>query len=186
MIYRNALSAVIRCLADECIDTASKQTWQRLSREIDPEPRTGLRSTAQARLAVDCLVHARLHRELPPRLWHVLVARYSTHKARKVEAIGRLVPLLESPAPQLFRYKAVTTWAIPRQKGRSGKRSTDMLVLPAEFYDMNTWDPEGRPEQTRRRWRAGIRKELEAMVDAALVEVRTILRDEGLLIDEAT
>ncbi|GAB3468266.1 hypothetical protein GCM10027398_16230 [Azotobacter salinestris] len=186
MIYRDALSAVIRCLAEDCIDTASKQAWQRLSRDASPGPRPGPRSTAQERLALDCLVHARLHRELPPRLWHVLVARYSTHNARKVEAIGRLVPQLRSPAPQLFRYKAVTTWAIPQQKGRSGRRSTDMLVLPAEFYDMNTWDPEGRPEQTRRRWRAGIRKELEAMVDAALVQVQAILQDEGLLIDEAT
>ncbi|MFD1692748.1 hypothetical protein ACFSHR_18015 [Azotobacter chroococcum] len=51
---------------------------------------------------------------------------------------------------------------------------------------MNAWDPEGRSEQTRRRWRAGIRKELEAMEGKALVEVTAILRDEGLLIDEAT
>jgi hypothetical protein len=183
VIYRNALSAVIRCLTDECIDTASKQTWQRLGQDGISSSH---RSSPQAMLALDCLVHARLHRELLPRLWQVLVARYSTHKACKVGAIGCLVPLLNSPAPKLFRYKAVTAWAIPPQKGRDGKRSTDMLVLPPEFYDMNAWDPEGRSEQTRRRWRAGIRKELEAMEGKALVEVTAILRDEGLLIDEAT
>lgn len=186
MIYRDALSAVIRCMADECIDTASKQTWQRLSQEGSPGSRRNARATPQELLVVDCLVHARLHRELPPRLWHALVAKYSTHKARKVDAIGRLVPQLRSPAPKLFRYKAVTAWAIPPQKGGNGKRSTDLIVLPQEFYDMDTWDPEGKPESTRRRWRAGIRKELEALTREALATVHGILLAEGLLIDEAT
>ncbi|MFD1692749.1 hypothetical protein ACFSHR_18020 [Azotobacter chroococcum] len=81
-------------------------------------------------LALDCLVHARLHRELLPRLWQVLVARYSTHKARKVGAIGCLVPLLNSPAPKLFRYKAVTAWAIPRRRvGMENARPTCLCYL---------------------------------------------------------
>lgn len=141
--------------------------------------------SAREMLDIDCLVHARLHSQLPPRLWHALVAKYSTHKARKVDAIGCLVPLVESPASQLFRYKAITAWAIPLLQGKEGKRSTDMIVLPASFYDMSTWDPEARPERTRRRWRADICKSLEAMVNEALVEVQEILQAEGVLVEQA-
>lgn len=72
------------------------------------------------------------------------MAKYSTHKANKVSAIGRLVARMVSPAPQLFIYKALTAWAIPKLRGvQVGKRSTDMIVLPSEFYDMNTWDLAG-------------------------------------------
>ncbi|SEJ31851.1 hypothetical protein SAMN04244572_03529 [Azotobacter beijerinckii] len=112
-------------------------------------------------------------------------AKYSTHKARKVEAIGHLVPLVESPAPQLFRYKAVTVWAIPQLKGKDGKRSTDMIVLPAGFYDMNAWDLDARPERTRRRWRTDICKALEGMVNEALVEAQEVLQAEGVLVEQA-
>ncbi len=95
----------------------------------------------------DCCLYALLHRKLEPAQWDVLVAKYSTHKANKVGAIGRLVARMVSPAPQLFIYKALTAWAIPKLKGvQVGKRSADMIVLPTEFYDMNTWDLAGSPE----------------------------------------
>lgn len=184
-IYRDVLSAVVRCLAAECIDNTSKQAWQMLYQAGELSTKGGSALSAREMLDMDCLVHARLHSQLPPQLWHALVAKYSTHKARKVDAIGCLVLLVESPAPQLFRYKAVTAWAIPPLKGKEGKRSTDMIVLPASFYDMSTWDPEAWPERTRRRWRADICKSLEAMVNEALVEVQEILQAEGVLAEQA-
>ncbi|ASL28603.1 hypothetical protein [Azotobacter chroococcum] len=184
-IYRDVLSAVVRCLAAECIDNTAKQAWQKLYQAGDLPAKGGSMLGAREMLDMDCLVHARLHSQLPPRLWHALVAKYSTHQARKVDAIGCLVPLVASPAPQLFRYKTATAWAFPPLKGADGKRSTDMIVLPASFYDMNTWDPEARPEQTRRRWRAGIRKALEGMVGEALVEAQEILQAEGVLVERA-
>ncbi|MOA06676.1 hypothetical protein D3C78_1263300 [compost metagenome] len=94
--------------------------------------------------------------------------------------------MVATPAGPLFLYKAVTTWAIPAMRGADGKRSTkDLIILPAPFYDMNTWESEGRPEQTRRRWRLGIHKVLNEMVGEALVEAETILCSEGVLVGEA-
>src|SRR5690606_32622345 len=137
MVYSSVLSAVVSALAAECKDSTSRQAWQKL---IDLDAVKAGRGAAPDRDLVDCWVFARLHSELIPRHWHALAARYGTHKGRKVAAISALAPLIASPAPQLFVYKAVTAWAIPQLKGVDGKRSSDMIILPAEFYDMNTWD----------------------------------------------
>ena len=50
---------------------------------------------------------------------------------------------------------------------------------------MNTWETDGRPEQTRRRWRLGINKVLKEMVGEALVEAERILEAEGVLVERA-
>jgi hypothetical protein len=102
----------------------------------------------------------------------------------RVGAISRTIPRITSPAPALFIYKATTVWFIPKMKGKQGKRSTDVAVLPDEFYDINTWDTEARPDSTRGRWRLGIHKCLAAMEEAAVVHVTEILDREQLL-DEA-
>ncbi|MNF14262.1 hypothetical protein D3C80_2164130 [compost metagenome] len=60
-----------------------------------------------------------------------------------------------------------------------------MIVLPAEFYDMNTWDTEGKPERTRRDWRAGIHKRLEALEEAAVVHATEIFDREEIFLDAA-
>ena len=54
---------------------------------------------------------------LSQRHWFALTAKFSTHNGRKIEATGRLVAIVTSPAPQLFTRKAVTAWAIPQIKG---------------------------------------------------------------------
>lgn len=184
-IYRDTLSAVVRALAADCIDSTAKQAWQKLYQSGYPEARGGCGLSPREMMDVDCLIHARLHRELPRLLWDALVAKYSTHKGRKVDSIGRLVAGMDSPAPQLFRYKAVTAWSIPQLKGVDGKRSSDMIVLPAEFYDMNTWDTQASPERTRQRWRSGIRKALEDRVSEALFHAEQILLSEGVLMMRA-
>lgn len=101
-------------------------------------------------------------------------------------ALGRLVPRISSPAPQLFIYKAVTAWAIPKLRGvQDGKRSTDMIVLPVEFYDMNTWDPAASPERTRHRWRSGIHQRLESLEEAAVIHATELFDREEIFIDAA-
>ncbi|MDT4843266.1 hypothetical protein FQZ97_771910 [compost metagenome] len=191
MIYSGVLSAIVSALAAETIDNTSKQAWQKLYR---PGHKDGLdlatlmRSGGQegiSRTDADCWVFARLHSQLKPRHWDALVAKYSTHKARKVESIGRLVPLVASPAPRLFVAKAVTAWAIPQLRGVDGKRSTDMIVLPKAFYDMNGWDLDGRPESTRREWRRNIQRVLDEMVSEAVGAAAEVLEREGVLLDMA-
>lgn len=191
MIYSSVLAAVVSALAAETIDNTSKQAWQKLYR---PGYQDGLdlatlmnsdHSDGVRRADADCWVFARLHSQLKDRHWHALVAKYSTHKGRKVDAIGKLVPLVASPASKLFISKAVTAWAIPPLKGVDGKRSTDMIVLPKQFYDMNGWDLDGRPEPTRREWRRNIGKVLDEMVLEALESARIILEAEGILLKGA-
>lgn len=228
MKYQSVLAAVVRALAAETMsgvgggDFEPKVQASKLKGEI-----TG----KDAAMLVDCWVHARLHSKLIPRHWNALTARFSTHKAKKVDAIGRLVPLIATQAPNLFRYKAVTAWAIPPVKGvqaQSGhevasraereraefdslhagvvqrlaggempedagqarreqyvKRSTDMIVLPAEFYDINTWDGQGLNRTTYWRWKKAIEKVLDEMVAEALVASGKILQEEGVLMADA-
>lgn len=228
MKYQSVLAAVVRALSTEtmsvvgCGDFEPKVQASKLKGEI-----TG----KDAAMLVDCWVHARLHNKLIPRHWNALTARFSTHKAKKVDAIGKLVPLIATQAPNLFRYKAVTAWAIPPVKGvqaQSGhevasraareraefdsltagvgkhlaggempddagqarreqyvKRSTDMIVLPSEFYDINTWDGQGLNRTTYWRWKKAIEKVLDEMVAEALVASGKILQEEGVLMADA-
>jgi hypothetical protein len=185
-IYKDVMGTLVRVLAADNIDNSTKQSWQKL---IDADLRqggTGSTISVRDKFDYDCCLYALLHRELASAHWDVLVAKYSTHKANKVAAIGRLVSRMSSPAPQLFVYKALTAWAIPKLKGeQSGKRSTDMIILPAEFYDMNSWDPAGSPERTRHRWKAGIIKRLEQLEEAAVIHATEIFDAEQIFVDAA-
>ncbi len=180
-VYRTVMSAIVRVLAADNIDNSAKQSWQKL---IDSGPRTGgFRALLSARdqFDYDCCLHALLHRELSSAHWDILVGRYSTSKGNRVGAISRTIPRITSPAPALFIYKATTVWFIPKMKGTQGKRSSDVAILPAEFYNINTWDTEARPDSTRGRWRLGIHKKLDAMEEEAMVIVTEILDREQLL-----
>lgn len=236
MIYTSVLAAVVSALAAEAIDNTSKQAWQKLysphnEGKVDLTMLGGKGAAELSRIDADCWVHARLHSQLIPRHWDALVAKFSTHKGKKVDAIGKLVPLIATQAPDLFRYKAVTAWAIPPIKGlqtRSGrevssrsareragfealttsvrkslaseegadpqgqarreqyvKRSTDMIVLPPEFYDINTWDSQGLNRTTYWRWKKSIERVLDEMVTEALAAAGKILQAEGVLLAEA-
>lgn len=185
-IYKDVMGTLVRVLAADNIDNSTKQSWQKL---IDAEVRqggTGSTISVRDKFDYDCCLYALLHRELASAHWDVLVAKYSTHKANKVAAIGRLVSRMSTPAPQLFVYKALTAWAIPKLKGeQTGKRSTDMIILSAEFYDMNSWDPAGSPERTRHRWKAGIIKRLEQLEEAAVIHATEIFDAEQIFVDAA-
>ncbi len=58
-------------------------------------------------------------------------------------------------------------------------RSTDMIVLPAEFYEMNT------PERTRRNCRGGIHKRLEQLEESAVIHAIHVFDAEQIFIDAA-
>lgn len=185
MIYTNVLSAVVSALAAECIDSTSKQAWQRLYQAGEGRP-VGPAVSEDDRMLADCWVHARLHALLLPRHWDVLVARYSTHPQKKARAITELAPLIASHAGARFVERAVATWAIPKLKGEEGKRSTkDLIILPASWYDMNNWDENANTERTRQRWRKAIYDTLNEMVREALAAAEQILKEEGLLLDHA-
>ncbi|MFK7699656.1 hypothetical protein [Pseudomonas caspiana] len=185
-IYKDVMGTLVRVLAADNIDNSTKQSWQKL---IDADLRQGGNGSTLSprdKFDYDCCLYALLHRQLDPAQWDVLVAKYSTHKANKVAAIGRLVSRMSSPAPQLFIYKALTAWAIPKLKGvQVAKRSTDMIVLAAEFYDMNTWDLSGSPERTRHRWKSGLHKALERLEEAAVIRATEIFDQEEIFIDAA-
>jgi hypothetical protein len=122
MIYLSVSSAVVSALAAEAKSGTKGQAWQKL---YDPTEENGgdLASLFKSkgdgldRNQVDYWIAARLHHLLIPRHWHALVAKYSTHKGRKVEAIALLRTVVATPAPQLFLFKAVTAWAIPKLPG---------------------------------------------------------------------
>lgn len=230
MIYPGVLNAVVSALAAEAIDNTSKQAWQRLYNSADEEEGGDLATLVRSRGAdtidrtqVDCWVSARLHSALEPKHWDALVAKYSTHRGRKVQSISALQALISTPAPKLFLFKATTAWAVPQLKGARPKvatsisvdipldtpdwrreavvkaalaagkskarkdesRSADMIVLKDSFYDMNTWDNDGTPESTRRRWRQDIGKAADDLVNEALAHAAEILEGEGLLIERA-
>lgn len=230
MIYPGVLNAVVSALAAEAIDSTSKQAWQKLYNSADEEEGGDLATLVRSRGAdtidrtqVDCWVSARLHSALEPKHWDALVAKYSTHRGRKVQSISALQALISTPAPKLFLFKATTAWAVPQLKGARPKvatsisvdipldtpdwrreavvkaalaagkskarkyesRSADMIVLKDSFYDMNTWDNDGTPESTRRRWRQDIGKAADDLVNEALAHAAEILEGEGLLIERA-
>lgn len=180
MNYQNVVSAVVRALAAETINSAGGCDFEP---KVQAAKQKGAIVGKEAAFLVDCMVFSRLHKNLTAEHWRHLVAKYSTHVDRKHAAIEEITRTHRSPAPERFRHCAILTWAMPKLPGVDGKRSTS--VLPAAWYDMSNWDSDGRPESTLRRWRNETRKALEKEVNDALVEAQHILESEGLLTGEA-
>lgn len=114
MTYRNVVSAVVRALAAETISSAGGCDFEP---KVQCAKQKGELSGKEWSLLQDCIVHKLLHQVLSQQHWIALTAKFSTHNGRKIEATGRLVAIVTSPAPQLFTRKAVTAWAIPQIKG---------------------------------------------------------------------
>src|SRR3546814_2932995 len=66
--------------------------------------------------------------------------------SRRRHTICALVTGVQTCALPIFSAERV-------KRNRIEARSADMIVLADSFYDMNTWDLDGRPESTRREWR---------------------------------
>ncbi|MFK0090661.1 hypothetical protein ACIQUS_25645 [Pseudomonas sp. NPDC090755] len=134
MIYSSVSGAVVAALAAGEKGAAKGQAWQKLYKSAEEEggclASLGGQSHDLERTQVDYWLSARLHHLLISRHWDALVAKYSTSKVKKVQAITAVRPLIASPAPQLFIYKAVTAWAIPKLKGtrRKAPRSVSVEV----------------------------------------------------------
>lgn len=134
MIYNSVSGAVVAALAAGEKGTAKAQAWQKLYKSAEEEggclATLGGQSHGLDRTKVDYWLAARLHHLLIPRHWNALRAKYATNKGQRIAAISAIAPLIASPAPQLFIYKAVTAWAIPKLKGarRKGPRSVSVDI----------------------------------------------------------
>lgn len=79
--------------------------------------------------------------QLSPRHWNALVAKYSTHKGRKIDSIGRLIAIVPTPAPKRFTQQAVLVWAVPQQtKGIQRKVPQFKAPEPRENEEEGQWD----------------------------------------------
>lgn len=169
-IYRDVSHVVARVMSIETIDGTAKAGWQQRYQAGFPEGRRGSGEglTEEERLAQDSMTRAALHRALSPAAWHALVAKYSINDREVLEAVQWLVARVEAPAHHLFKMKCVTAWAVPRR-------------LPAAFYQLHTWDADGTPEGTLRRWRCVVKQWLEARVEAGFQQALPVLEDAGLI-----
>lgn len=176
MTYRNVISAVVRALAAETINSAGGCAFEP---KVQCAKQKGAIVGKEAAFLQDCWAFGRLHKSLSAAHWRALVAKYSTHTERKHAAIAELTKVMRSPAPERFLHCAVVTWALPKLAGIDGKRSTN--VLPAGWYEMDNWSDEPHPIKTQERWRRDIRKALEREVDEALVCAQTLLDADELI-----
>lgn len=137
--YRNVVSAVVRALAAETINGAGGCNFEP---KVQAAKQKGEIAGRDAALLADCIVHRLLHAQLNPRDWNALVAKYSTHRGRKIDSIGRLVSMVPSPAPLRFTQQAVLVWAVPRQsKGVQRKvKETKAPEARVDKRDPSRWE----------------------------------------------
>ena len=140
MIYKDAGHCIARVMSIETNDGTAKAGWQMRYQTGFPEERgAGSGLSAEERLTQDAMTRGMLHRELTELQWNVLVAKYSINDREVADAVRWLILRVESPAHRLFVTKAVTAWAVPKR-------------LPAAFYVLHSWDSDGTPDSTLRRW----------------------------------
>lgn len=180
MSYQSVVSAVVRALAAETINSAGGCDFEP---KVQAVSAPGSIAGKEAKFLADCWVFSRLHKHLSKAHWLALVAKYSTHVERKHAAIEWLMRSVQSPAPERFRHAATLTWALPKVAGLPGKRSTN--VLPVAWYNMDNWTDEPTAARTQYRWKSTICRDLEAAVNNALQAAQEILDAEGLIANAA-
>jgi hypothetical protein len=138
MIYRSVIAAVVRALAAETMSGTGGQDFEP---KVQCAKQKGAIVGKEAAMLADCIIHKLLHAQLSASQWDALVAKYSTHKQKKLESIARLIPRLSSAAPQQFTGQAVIVWAIPQVKGaRRESVRLDAPRLRKHKDDPNRWD----------------------------------------------
>lgn len=171
-VYRDAAHCIARVMSIETNTLTAQAAWQRRYQSgFVGEVKGSSGLSAEERLAQDAMVRALLRRKLSKVQWHAIVARYSINDLEVAESIRHLVIAVETPAHHLFKMKSVAAWAVPTR-------------FPAAFYVLHSWDNEGTPERTLRRWRSGVYRWLHARVDEAHVVVEGVLQECGLLNDD--
>lgn len=175
-IYKDAGHCISRVMSIEIHDGTSKPAWQnRFKASADDELLTsriddGL--SPEERTTQDAMTRAMLKRTLADAQWHALAGKYSVNEGEVQEAARYLIPRVVSPAHHLFKTKCVMAWMVPeRRRG-----------LPASFYEIHTWDADGTPDRTLRRWRATTMRWLDDQVNAAHIVVESLLEENGLLL----
>ena len=183
-VYRDTAQAIARVMSIETIDGTAIAMWQKQYQAGWPELRgKGSGLSSSERLTQDCMTHALLRRELPPVAWHALVAGFSINDVEVAESVRWLVPRVVSPAHHLFKMKCVTAWARPKKRGTACHKTS--TSLPDGFYDLHTWDSNGTPEGTLRRWRAVTKGWLDDRVSEGFAASGQILLRQGLLMTNA-
>lgn len=134
MTYRNVVSAVVRALAAETINSAGGCNFEP---KVQCAKQKGEIVGKEAALLQDCWVFGRLHKALNPAHWRALVAKYSTHDERKHGAILELLNSVKTPAPQRFRECAILTWAIPQVRGKHESAGIEVVSREAEAIAKN-------------------------------------------------
>lgn len=135
MNYHNVISAVVRALAAETINSSGGCN---VEPRVQASKLKGEISGKDAALLADCIVHKLLHAQLSPRHWNALVAKYSTHRGRKIDSIGRLVAVVKTPAPQRFTQQAVLVWAVPQQV-KGIQRAVTQIKAPKHRENKEEW-----------------------------------------------
>ena len=180
-IYQEVSHAISRIMNIDCIDSTTKAKWQSEYQSGWPELRAKGSGLSPAELLVqDCMTRAALHRALSPLQWHMLVAKYSANRADAAASITWLATRIESPAHNYFKLKCVSAWAMPKVRGLYGSTAR-AAGLPDAFYSISTWDHDGRPEGTLRRWRVITKKWLEDRLTESLAAAAIVLSDGGLV-----
>lgn len=183
-VYRDAGHAISRIMSIETIDGTKKSSWQSQysSGFADgPGPANPCPLSAEERLTQDSMTRGMIRRELPVDLWNALVAKYSINTDEVGEAVRYLIPRAATPAHHLFRMKCVTAWAIPKKRGAQPGVKTSRKGLPDAFYDVNTWDTDGTPEGSLRRWKHITFGWLNGRVDEAFQRVTVLLEEKALI-----
>lgn len=170
MIYSSVSGAVVAALAAGEKGAAKGQAWQKLYKAAEEEGGCLASLSGQShgldRTQVDYWLSARLHHMLKRRHWDALVSKYSTNKAKKAQAITLVRPLIASPAPALFIYKAVTAWAIPKLKGARRKAPQSVSVdIP---LDASPWRREAAVNAAVAAGQAA-KKRIEALEEDVIV-----------------
>ncbi|MBD1586708.1 hypothetical protein [Pseudomonas typographi] len=177
-IYKDAGHCIGRIMSIEMHDGTAKAPWQRkykagfaeLDRDVVDDGMSPEERTTQ-----DAMTRAMLKRLLPEVQWQVLVAKFSINDNEVRDAAAYLTPRVVTPAHFLFRTKCVMAWIVPERRNR----------LPPAFYEIHTWDVDGTPDRTLRRWRAITKRWLDDQVNAAHLAVEGILTEHGLRLSEA-
>ena len=171
-VYRDAAHCIARVMSIETNTCTAQSAWQRRYQSGFADlPGEGSGLSAEERLTQDAMVRSLLHRLLSQEQWHALVAKYSINETEVRESIRWLVVRVAGPAHHLFKMKAVMAWAVPARSRR----------LPEGFYVLHSWDNDGTPESTLRRWRGGVNRWLGGQVDDAHASVEVILESAELL-----
>ena len=98
MNYHNVISAVVRALAAETINSSGGCN---VEPRVQASKLKGEISGKDAALLADCIVHKLLHAQLAPRHWNALVAKYSTTSPRWMNVSGTLAKWASHAASRL-------------------------------------------------------------------------------------